>query len=317
MKYHLMNHKLIACLLMLAVSVGANAQSWQKRHSAFEAGDNYHFGYVSGSVGYSMMQTSLPNAMPHGKAGGAIGVGYEFRNSGLWTSVGAQLSFHRSTLEVDEYIDNHDGLDTQNKPNTFHYRVNQVDEMEWNYIDVPLMVGYYFQGFHVGAGVKVSYALDPKVRTTGVYNLSATNHYYQTTFADMPEHGYTDYPYSGTSSVNLNVGASLIGEIGYDLLSSLPTSSRLCHLLKVAFYFEYGLNNQLRERDGETWKTKLTTEVAPDKWDATKIQINPHINTFSKPARTVPFFTGVKITYMIGGSRTARVGFHHGCMCYN
>lgn len=311
------SQKLLMIALMLLLVSGVQSQSWLRRHSAFEDGDDFHFGYISGSVGYSMLQTSLPNAMPHGKAGGSIGLGYEFRNSGLWTSVGVQMSFHRSSLEVSEFIDDHDGLDTQNKPNTFHYRVNQIDNMEWNYIDIPVLLGYYVRGFHVGAGVKVSYALNPNVHTKGVYNLSATNHFYQTTFENMPEHGYTDYPYEGDTKVNLNVGASLIGEIGYDLLSSLPTSSRLCHVLKVAFYFEYGLNNQLREREGETWKTRLTTEVEPGKWDATKIQINPHINTFAQPARTVPFFTGVKLTYMIGGSRTARVGFHHGCMCYN
>jgi hypothetical protein len=51
--------------------------------------------------------------------------------------------------------------------------------------------------------------------------------------------------------------------------------------------------------------------------DATTAIINPYVNTFASPNRTVPFFTGVKLTYMIGGSRTARAGMHHGCMCYN
>ncbi len=311
------SRRLFYCILVLIVAIGASAQTWTRHRSAFEDGDNFHFGYISGSVGYSMLQTSLPNSTPHGDTGGSVGLGYEFRNSGLWTSVGAQLTFHRSSLEVDEYIDNHEGLDTQNKPTTFHYLVSQTDYMEWNYVDVPVMIGYYFRGFHVGGGVKVSYAINPIVRTSGTFNLSATNNEYQVTFADMPEHGYTDYSYESTDRVNLNVGASIVGEIGYDLLSFVPSRSRICHILKAAFYFEYGLNTQLRDREGETWKTKLTAEVEPGKWDATKVMINPHVNTFAHPSHTVPFFTGLKLTYLIGGSRTARVGFHHGCMCYN
>ena len=109
----------------------------------------------------------------------------------------------------------------------------------------------------------------------------------------------------------MNVGCSLIGEIGYDLLSSVPTRSRVCNVLKLSFYFEYGLNNILRATDTPQRR------VEPNRDNATQATINPYINTFANPTRTVPFFTGVKLTYMIGGSRTARVGFHHGCMCYN
>lgn len=309
--------RLFSSMLMLSVALGMSAQTWTKHHSAFEDGDNYHFGYISGSVGYSMLETSFPNSTPHGDTGGSVGLGYEFRNSGLWTSVGVQMTFHRSSLTVEEYLDNHKGLDTQGQSTTFHYLVNQTDYMKWNYLDVPVMLGYYFRGFHVGAGVKVSYALNPQINTRGTFNLSATNDIYQVTFANMPEHGYTDYNYESTNPVDLKVGVSMIGEIGYDLLSFVPSRSRICHVLKAAFYFEYGLNSQLRDREGEYWKTKLTTEVEPGKWDATKVEINPHINTFAHPTRTVPFFTGLKLTYLVGGSRTARVGFHHGCMCYN
>jgi hypothetical protein len=178
-----------------------------------------------------------------------------------------------------------------------------------------VLLGYYVRGFHVGAGVKVSYALNPNVHTKGVYNLSATVDDYPVPFVNMPEHGYTDYPYEGNSKVNLNVGASLIGEIGYDLLSSLPTSSRLCHVLKVAFYFEYGLNNS--NKGGDKSRFELPAPNDNGKANAKDVVFNPYLNTADSPGRTVPFFAGAKITYMIGGSRTARRGFHHGCMCYN
>lgn len=310
--------RMLLCGMVLLLSVSMSGQSFRRHHNPFEGGDDYHFGYISGSVGYSMLQTNVPNAMPHGKLGGAVGLGYEFRNSGLWVNVGAQLSFHRSQLAMDVYDTRSEadqtpytGVDTQNQPTVFHYRVNQTDEMQWNYLDIPMLVGYYIRGFHVGAGLKVSYAINPKSRTSGIYNLSATNTMYDVTFENMPDRGYTDYPFDYTEKNRLNVGVSLIGEIGYDLLSSVPTRSRICNVLKLSFYVEYGLNNQIRG-----WEVPQA-RVVPNPANATQATINPYLNTFVQPVRTVPFFTGVKLTYMIGGSRTARVGFHHGCMCYN
>ena len=309
---------MILCAVVL-ISLGANAQSFRKHHSIFEGGDDYHFGYISGSVGYSMLHTNTPNAMPYGGLGGAVGLGYEFRNSGFWANVGVQLSFHRSSMVIDEYNTRdeadqtpYSGFDTQNKPTQFYYRVNQRDEMQWNFIDIPLQVGYYIRGFHVGGGLKISYALTPATLTKGTYNLSGRrNTVYDVIFEDMPDQGYTDYNFEYKANNRLNVGCSLIGEIGYDLLSSVPTRSRVCNVLKLSFYFEYGLNNILRATDTPQRR------VEPNRDNATQATINPYINTFANPTRTVPFYTGVKLTYMIGGSRTARVGFHHGCMCYN
>ena len=310
-----MTKKILLMTLALGLSVAMSAQSFRRNHSAFEDGDDFHFGYISGSVGYSMLQTSLPNVMPHGALGGAVGIGYEFRNSGLWANVGVQMSFHRSSLTVDEYSREFPGLDTQGKDVTLHYRVNQTDEIEWNYVDVPILVGYYIRGFHVGAGVKVSYALNPVTRSHGTYSLSGLYETYPEPFHDMPDRGYTDYEFDNHVANQLKVGASLIGEIGYDLLSSMPTRSRICNVLKLAFYFEYGLNSQAR--NWEVPQDRLVPAENTNPAPATKMIVNPYVNTFASPGRTVPFFTGVKLTYMIGGSRTARVGFHHGCMCYN
>ena len=309
----------ILCIGLLMSFVSASyAQTWKSHHNAFEATDDYHFGYVSGSVGYSMLQTKIENAVPHGSVGGAVGLGYEFRNSGLWASFGIQMSFHRSSLTMDEYDTRNEkdqtpytGIDTQKKPTIFHYHVKQTDEIQWNFIDLPVMVGYYIRGFHVGAGLKVSYAINPVTRSIGTYTVSATNTEYNVTFENMPDRGYTDYDFNTTERNHLTVGASVTGEIGYDLLSSIPTRSRICNVLKLSFYMEYGLNNHLLNRE----TPQLRTTPTPD--NAAEAKISPYLNTFATPLRTVPFYTGVKLTYMIGGSRTARSGMHHGCMCYN
>ena len=307
-------------LAMLLILTTLPSFGQYRRRGGLADGDHFHFGYVSGHVGYSMLVSHATGVMPSGNVGGGVGVGYEYRNSGLWASLGLQLSFHRSSLHIDEYntINEQDqtpyrGFDTQGHATTFHYRVNQTDKIEWNFFDVPVMFGYYTHGFHFGAGVKISYAFSSRTRATGTYNLSATNDGYSVVFENKPEEGYTDYAFENKDANRLNIGASIIGEIGYDLLSSAPFNSDICHILKLSFYIEYGLNNLAK---GNDFTVRL---VEPDKSShlANQVKINPYLNTVSAPSRTVPFFTGVKITYLIGGSRTARRGFHHGCMCYN
>lgn len=303
-----MNRKLLISLLLLwAGTVSAQAQ-YHSRGGL--SGDNYHFGYVSGTVGYSMLHLSSADAVSKGNLGGAVGLGYEFRNSGFWTSVGAQLSFHRSSLLMDDYTRDYAGADTQGKDAVFHYRVSQRDEVQWQFVDVPILLGYYVQGFYVGAGAKLSYALNPKTKSSGTYNLSATNTEYNVTFSDMPDRGYKDYDFAYVNHNRLNVGVSLIGEVGYDLLSSLPTRNSICHVLKAGFYIEYGLNNYIARRDTPQ------PAIEPAATNATQATVYPYLNTFTERHRVVPFYAGFKLTYMIGGSRTARVSFHHGCMCY-
>lgn len=301
--------------VVCALAMGAQGQSYKRHHSPFEDGDDFHFGYISGSVGYSMLQTTIQNAMPEGNVGGAVGIGYEFRNSGLWANIGVQMSFHRSSLLVDPYTVSMPGQDTQGKAVSLQYRVNQTDKIEWNYFDVPLLAGYYVRGFHIGAGIKISYALNPKTISSGTYNLGGLYDGYEKVIENVG-HGFQEYEFTNTVKNQLKVGVSLIGEIGYDLLSSMPTRSRVCNVLKLAFYFEYGLNTQLRGWDG-TPQQRVAPNAPALPTPATNVTINPYLNTFDPPKRAVPFFTGVKLTYMIGGSRTARAGLHHGCMCYN
>ena len=310
--------RLVVAMLLLWVFAWVQPLfSQAHRRGGILNGDHYHFGYVSGHVGYSILDMHTAGVMPLGNTGGGIGVGYEYRNSGLWANVGVQLSFHRSRLEIDPHSTNDEadqtpyyGLDTQGKSTRFIYDVSETDKIQWTFLDIPIMFGYYKYGFHIGGGLKLSYALSGNTHAKGVYNLKAWNDDLQVIFQDMPEHGYTDYAFDNKQENRLKIGVSLIGEIGYDLLSSMPSYSRLCHVLKLAFYFEYGLNNI-----ASGWDPPLRS-VVPNRDNATEATINPYLNTVNSPSRTVPFFAGAKITYMIGGSRTARAGMHHGCMCY-
>lgn len=308
----------IAVLLVSQPSWG----QYRRRRGGLADGDHYHFAYVSGHVGYSILDTHSKGVMPSGAAAGGFGIGYEYRNSGLWANVGIQMSFHRSSLKLDPYTTEHKGKYEFSEyvllNGTFLYDVQQTEKLEWNFLDVPILIGYYTHGFHIGAGVKLSYALKAKDQTNGSYNLRFLPADYQVKepYHDMPDRGLKEYTFDNNQDNRINVGASLIGEIGYDLLSSMPTNSRLCNVLKLSFYFEYGLNNY--NKGGDKQRYELPQFNEDHEANANELVFNPFLNTEASPARTVPFFAGVKITYLVGGSRTARAGgFHRGCMCYN
>ncbi len=304
--------------ILMSFVLPSEAQSWRRRRGGLSEGDHYHFGYISGHVGYSLLDTRASGVIPVGNVGGGVGVGYEYRNSGLWTNIGVQFSMHRSQLQLDPYTIEHEGKIRDGalmREGTLYYDVTQVEEIKWDFIDVPILVGYYTHGFHIGAGLKISYALNPKTSSHGTYELRFKPSNTDAILSNLPDRGLTSYSFESAQANRLNVGASLIGEIGYDLLSSLPTHSRMCHVLKMSFYFEYGLNNY--NKGDEKARFQLPAPNNNGEAPATGVVFNPYLNTTSGSGRTVPFIAGVKLTYMIGGSRTARAGFHHGCMCYN
>ena len=311
--------KQIVLLVILLIAGNISVMGQYRRRGGLADGDHYHFGYISGHVGYSILDTHATGVMPMGKVGGGVGIGYEYRNSGLWANVGMQFSMHRSELRLDPYTVEHAGemrlTSSDILSGTMLYNVSQTDVIEWNFIDIPVLFGYYTHGFHVGIGLKLSYAINPRSTTKGSYELSFKPSLYDAVYRNLPDRGLTTYEFSSGENNRLNIGAGLIGEIGYDLLSSLPSNSGICHVLKLSFYFEYGLNNS--NKGGDKSRFELPAPNDNGKANAKDVIFNPYLNTADSPGRTVPFFAGAKITYMIGGSRTARRGFHHGCMCYN
>lgn len=307
------NFKSISILFLLLIIAFPAYSQYARRYGSYNSrGDNYHFGYISGGVGYTSLQSQVPDLVPKGYVGGLVGLGYEFRNRGLWLSVGAQFSLHNSKAEMDGFRFDQSGYDTQGKEVTLHYSIDEKDQQNWAFIDIPILIGYYFHGFHIGAGPKIGYAVSSKVKSEGTYTLSATNELYGIEFSDMPQHGYTTYDFKNTSNANLYPLVSIVGEVGYDVLSSVETRSLICNILKVSFYFEYGLNNLVKPVS-----TNRRVEINPN--DATDIKVNPYLAAgMTQSHRVVPFFTGLKITYLIGGSRSARAGgYHKGCHCYN
>ncbi len=305
----------LTILLILAMgllSTPAGAKYYKRAGGGHKNNDSYHFGYINGGVGYTSLDCGVPDLKVTGSVGGFVGIGYEFRNNGFWLSVGPQLGFHRSEVSMDQYTEDRRGYDTQGKSITLHYTINERDQQEWQFIEIPVLIGWYFHGFHIGAGPKLSYSINSTVTASGQYEVSATNDLYGIEFKDMPEHGYTTYDFSCKHQATLRPAISLVGEIGYDVLSSVPTRSQLCHILRVSFYFEYGLSNMVVP-------SSSNTRISVNPQDATQVDVYPYFASgMTESYRVVPYFTGVKITYLLGGSKHARAGgFHKGCQCYN
>ena len=64
-------------MVVLAMSVITLPLWSQRSRGGLANGDHYHFGYVSGHVGYSILSSRAAGVMPAGNIGGGFGVGYE------------------------------------------------------------------------------------------------------------------------------------------------------------------------------------------------------------------------------------------------
>lgn len=299
-------NKRVVLILLLAISATLSARN---KMSLDE--DNYHFGFVTAGVGYSSLSCRADNVAVKGGLGYLFGAGYEFRRHGFWINAGLNLQHLGSEITVNEYVYTPPvgGMDIMGRVvNEYHYTVNQQDKQDWLTADIPVMAGYYNSGFYCGAGFKVSFQALSANKVTGTYAISADYDRYIGTVSDI--HYYTTYSYEGSGdSYKIRPMFSVAGELGYDVLSSLGTNDRICHMLKVGLYFEYGI----RSIKTATLDEPLT--INPN--DITDVTINPHFATEEGTSSwTVPYFVGVKVTYMIGGSRNATATWHKGCQCY-
>ena len=298
--------KLAVYILLLAVCTAVSARN---RYSIKE--DNYHFGYISGSVGYTSLSYVSGDIAAKGGLGFMAGFGYEFRHRNFWTSAGLQFQSLQSSLTVNEYSYTPPvgGMDDMGRTVTaYHYTINQQDRQKWFMVDIPILAGYYNNGFYVGAGLKVAFPASVKSTVKGSYDIDADYDRYVGTVSDV--HYYTQYPFEGKGDrYALRPMVSIAGEIGYDPLSSMTTNSLICHLLKIGLYFEYGISS--------IKTAPLAEPITINPNNIADVNINPYFATEKGTTDwTVPYFVGLKLTYMIGSSRSATATWHKGCQCY-
>lgn len=298
--------KILTISLCLVLAIGLSAAN---RWSLDE--DNYHFGYFSAGVGYSSLSHSSGSVSAGGGVGWLVGGGYEFRRHDFWVSAGVQIQQLRSSLAINEYSYTPDqgGMDDLGRDVTdYTYTINQRDAQNWLTFDIPVMAGYYHGGFYIGAGLKASFPLRAAGTVTGTYDIDADYDRYVGIVSDV--HYYTEYDYdSGTQIYKLRPLVSVMGEVGYDLLSTMLTNDYRCHVLKLGMFFEFGLSG--------VKTSPLHEPVVINPENITDVTISPYLSTERGVADwTVPYIVGLKLTYMIGGSRNATTTWHKGCQCY-
>ncbi|MCQ2348826.1 MAG: hypothetical protein MJZ65_06570 [Paludibacteraceae bacterium] len=309
---------ILLCIALVPLLASARTRSYSRSNTQ---ADNYHFGYISAAAGYTSISQNIDNVHTTGDLGYLVGLGYEFRRNSFWLSVGAQYMQEKSKTEIDEFsfIPSFKGLDDQGRNvDYYRYTIRQTDQQAWQTIDVPILLGYYYNGFYCGAGAKVGFSMSSSITTGGNYDLSAQYERYIGEFRQV--NYYTNYPIDNRRfDCNLRPQFSLLGEIGYDLLSPMNTNSRICNVLKLGFYFEYGLRSVRPQNtlDIVSIGGKTVEEAARTGADVREATINPfYMSTATEGKWVVPYFVGVKLTYMIGGNRYATGTWHKGCMCY-
>lgn len=310
-------------LLLLLAPIGLYARSMSRG----QYGD-YHFGYISLSGGYTSLSQNISEVSTKGSWGGLIGAGYEFRMRNAWVSVGVQFQQLQSTTTVDQYdyITPYNGLDNQNPARPvdyFRYTIQQKDKQVWRTIDIPIMAGYYNSGFYIGLGAKVGFNMGSKITTSGTYDLAAKYTEFMGEFRSTPDFTHPLYHLYEVKDkeydCKLRPQFSIIGEIGYDLLSSVSTNSTVCHMLNIGFYWECGLRSvrPSGSLDPIAIEGLSVKEAAQAQADVCNARMNPYyLSTMTEGKFIVPFYVGVKLTYLIGGSWNSTATWHKGCQCY-
>lgn len=303
---HLVVKRMVTVVALVALSLSVSAQR--------KGDDNYHFGYISVGAGYSALSSNIKDVSNYGSWGALGGVGYEFRRAKFWTSIGAQLMVLNSRCDIAEFTYTQVGKDDQGRDVDFHYVVNESDKQQWMSVDIPLLLGYYYQGFYVGAGAKVGFSYNSSVTASGTYELKGDYHRYAgQDFQEMPDHRYGTYDFNGKKAIHLLPRGAILAEIGYDVLATRRTNSLTCTILKVGMFFEYGLNSVLAIPDEKQPRIEVSET------DPTSATVYPYYLTgVKKGDSVVPYFVGLKLTFMVGGSRTGGSGtWHRGCQCYD
>lgn len=276
---------LITVIALLCSTTAADAR--YRSRSYF---NNAHYYVVGGGLGYSSLFENNPELATLGNVGGALSFGYELRLNNFWMNINAEIQFlsASSTFKIsgaDKMI-----YDTQGKEAMMHYDFeHSLDKQNFTFANLPVMVGYKYEGFYIGVGAKIGYCLFAQEATHLTYHTSASYEEYIDDFDNMQPHYYSTYKSAAREDLVRTFKAALTAEVGYDVLSGGRKDKHSG--LKVGAYIEYGLNNIIN-----------TTEEQPlysiSNNNASKVQVHPFYSAnASQPFNVRPFYAGVKLSW--------------------
>ena len=259
--------------------------------------DMRHYGWASIEGGYHLLQEDFDDLNTLGGSAVHFGTGYEFQLHGIYTSIGVDFNLWTSSATTQPYNFDQRMYDTQGKLMTYHFKISESIERSSGVIAAfPIMIGYSFQGIHIGGGVSFGYNLSAKSRVKREYVTSATYPQYIEDFTNMPNHFYTNYESTNTEKLAMKTPINILGEIGYNVLRSnkyQKYQNMQSTILKVGAFIEYGLCNVFKnELDGAL--------VEPNPEHPTQLNLHPYYNNKSTTEHNIfPISAGIKVTYMM------------------
>lgn len=254
----------------------------------------HHIGIIGG-VGYGVLWDNYPEITSIGNTSGLFGIEYEMRINGFWLSFGPEIQYLAgkslfNTTGTDVKI-----RDTYGVEAIYHYNFEKGEDMQrMFFLNLPITLGYYVNGFYIGAGVKVGYAVYGEEQTHLKYTTTGTYEEYIDDFQQIANHSYSTYTSKATAPLDNRIKFSAIGEIGYDVLSWYRNNTRtISSGLKISLCVEYGLNNIVKgDKDAPLY---VLNEA-----NATEISLNPYYNSRAGNSHHIhPFYAGVKLTWLL------------------
>ncbi|MBO4453457.1 MAG: hypothetical protein J5761_00200 [Paludibacteraceae bacterium] len=283
----------IALVIGLLTAAGelCAQQQWKIRNA-----NSKHYFSVSAGCGYYSLLENIPELRTTGGAAGMLNVGYELRYNRFCMMLGVDVQYGASTMYMAPFSAHRDIYDTQGKRVSMHYYVGRYSDTQSSLrVGLPLLFGFYTNSFYGVLGAKFAYVpmtvSIPEMR----YTTTGTYEQYIVDFENMPNHFYADYTTPGREEIHMHPQGLVVAEVGYDLLNKERMSSYArCSVLKIALYAEYGLNSCMSglAHDEQTY------EINPA--DPSQLIVSSYYARRNlRGARIVPFYVGVKLTYLI------------------
>ena len=266
---------------------------------------NGNFIGVSFGGGYSSMIDFSKNTRNVGSWNVLAGVNYEYRLTHFYFTTGVEISaLNTDNTFVNRPFD-HLIMDTQGKKAMLHYNFYpQSDEYEFLFVGIPFTLGYHYEGFYVGGGLKADYCVQSKVISQMSYETSATYEQYISDFTDMSNHFYSENRSAYQKELSTKFNVSVLAEAGYDVLKHVREQYQADHhILRIGIFAEMGIVPIIRDKvESQTYRIDNVNPIA--------VHIYPMYMTDKVSSyRVLPISAGIKLSWLFN------VDPYH-CNCY-
>ncbi len=261
---------------------------------------------ISIAGGYSSLQYKPTVGDYKYGLGGGIGIGYTYLFKPKWgIATGLELDIYNAKTKITGHSDTYLAIDDEDKRNQMTLMVEKFDNFEETqrayYLNIPIMLQYQGNGeegrkFYAALGGKIGIPIQCNYKSTGDYLTKGHYIFTQTTFEDMPEHGYNFYDdLKADEKLKLDLNFQLSGELGYKWLMKDDL------YLYTGVYCDYGLND-IRKTKNSPDRVLQYNRENPVKYIINSIAESQYTNekgtyNYMKKMNTLSFGLKVKLAF--------------------